>query len=119
MAIARLIQKNERLQRRKLRIRKSVIGTIERPRLCVFRSLKHIYAQIIDDSTGRTLASASSLDQKISGGNVEAAKAVGKAVAERAKEKSISKVCFDRNGRLYHGRIKALADAAREAGLEF
>jgi large subunit ribosomal protein L18 len=119
MAIARLVQKNERLYRRKLRIRNRVTGTAERPRLCVFRSLKHIYAQIIDDSTGLTLASASSLDLHISGGNVDAAKAVGTAVAERAKEKSIGKVCFDRNGRLYHGRVKALAEAAREAGLEF
>ena len=119
MAIARLVQKNERLQRRKLRIRNRIEGTPDRPRLCVFRSLKHIYAQIIDDSTGRTVASASSLALHVSGGNIEAAKAVGKALAEQAKEQSIGKVRFDRNGRLFHGRVKALAEAAREAGLEF
>jgi large subunit ribosomal protein L18 len=119
MAIARLEQKKERLQRRKFRIRNRVEGTLARPRLMVFRSLKHIYAQIIDDAAGKTLASASSVALKIPGGNVEAAKAVGKALAEQAKERSISQVCFDRNGRLYHGRVKALAEAAREAGLEF
>jgi large subunit ribosomal protein L18 len=81
--------------------------------------LKHIYAQVIDDSTGRTLASASSVALKMTGGTVDAAKSVGKALAEKAKAASVERVCFDRNGRLYHGRIKALADAAREAGLDF
>jgi large subunit ribosomal protein L18 len=95
------------------------VGTSERPRVRVYRSLKHIYAQIIDDSTGRTVAAASSLALKIPGGTVEAAKSVGKALAEQAKGKAITKVCFDRGGCLYHGRVKALAEAAREAGLEF
>jgi large subunit ribosomal protein L18 len=107
------------LDRRKKRVRKHVAGTAERPRLSVYRSLKHIYAQVIDDVAGRTLAAASSQTLKIAGGNVEGAKAVGRAVAEQAKEKDITKVCFDRGGHLYHGRVKALADAAREAGLEF
>ena len=105
--------------RRIRRIRKRLEGTPERPRLRVTRTLKHIYAQIIDDSKGITLASASSVALKISGGNVDAAKAVGKAIGEAAKAKSIESVCFDRGGRLYHGRVKALADAAREAGLQF
>lgn len=108
-----------RLARRKMRIRKSVRGTTERPRLTVRPTLKHIYAQLIDDASGRTLASASSVQLKITGGTVDAAKAVGKAIAENAKAASVSRVCFDRNGRLYHGRVKALADAAREAGLDF
>jgi large subunit ribosomal protein L18 len=82
-------------------------------------TLKHIYAQIVDDSTGKTLASASSVQLKITGGNVDAAKSVGKAIAEKAQAASVRRVAFDRNGRLYHGRIKALADAAREAGLDF
>ena len=107
------------LARRKLRVRKGITGTTERPRLTVFRSVKHIYAQIVDDSTGRTLASASSVALKVAGGNVDGAKTVGKALAESAKAASVEKVCFDRNGRLYHGRIKALADAAREGGLQF
>ncbi len=107
------------LARRKLRVRKTIVGTTECPRLSVRRSLKHIYAQIIDDSTGRTLAAASSVGLKISGGNVGAAQEVGKALAETAKAKSIDRVRFDRNGRLYHGRVKALADAAREGGLRF
>jgi large subunit ribosomal protein L18 len=107
------------LERRRQRVRKHVSGTTERPRLSVFRSLKHIYAQIIDDSTGKTLASASSTSLKIPGGNIDGAKAVGRAVAEKAKEKEITKVCFDRGGHQYHGRVKALADSAREAGLEF
>jgi large subunit ribosomal protein L18 len=95
-------------------------GTAERPRLNVYRSLNHIYAQIIDDAKGETLLSASSLASKVkTGGNVAAAKEVGKLVAERAIEKGIKRVVFDRGGYLYHGRIKALADAAREAGLEF
>jgi large subunit ribosomal protein L18 len=102
------------------RIRKKMQGTAERPRLNVYRSLNHIYAQVIDDSNGTTLVSASTVAAKAkSGGNVAAAKEIGKQVAERAKEKGIKKVVFDRGGYLYHGRIKALADAAREAGLEF
>lgn len=104
------------------RIRQRVAGSQERPRLAVYRSLNHIYAQVIDDGQGHTLVSASSVekDGKIgSGGNVAGAKEVGKLVAERAKEKGIKKVVFDRGGYLYHGRVKALADAAREAGLEF
>ena len=107
-------------QRVHTRIREKVIGTSERPRLNVYRSLNHIYAQVIDDAQGVTIVSASTVSGKIkTGGNVAAAKEVGKLVAERAKEKGISKVVFDRGGYLYHGRIKALADAAREAGLEF
>jgi large subunit ribosomal protein L18 len=104
------------------RIRRRVRGTAERPRLAVFRSLKHIYAQLIDDVEGRTLAAASSAEKSPatgSGGNVAGAREIGKAIAERAKEKGIRKVVFDRGGYLYHGRVKALADAAREAGLEF
>ena len=101
-----------------------VEGTPERPRLCVYRSLGHIYAQVVDDRGGRTLASASSLDKETrkqikGGGNIAAAKVVGKIVAERAKAAKIEKVVFDRGGYKYHGRIKALADAAREAGLKF
>ena len=107
-----------RLRRAKY-IRKRVSGTPERPRLRVTRTLGHIYAQIIDDTTGRTLACASSVALKIGGGNIESAKAVGKALGEAALACSIQKVSFDRGGRLYHGRIKALADAAREAGLQF
>jgi large subunit ribosomal protein L18 len=102
------------------RIRQRMEGTAERPRLNVYRSLNHIYAQVIDDAKGETLLSASSLAAKAkTGGNVAAAKEVGKLVAERAIEKGIKRVVFDRGGYLYHGRIKALADAAREAGLEF
>ncbi len=105
------------------RVRNKVQGTTQRPRLNVFRSLNHIYAQIIDDATSSTLVSASTLtkkgEEKLVGGNVEAAKIVGKMVAERAQEKGIKRVVFDRGGYLYHGRVKALADAAREAGLEF
>ena len=104
------------------RIRQRIHGTPERPRLAVFRSLKHIYAQVIDDSAGNTLVAASSNEKNAptkSGGNVAGAKEVGRVVAERAKEKGITKVVFDRGGYLYHGRVKALADAAREAGLEF
>jgi large subunit ribosomal protein L18 len=118
-------QKQVRLQRRKWSVRKSVFGSPERPRLSVFRSDKHIYAQIIDDYAGRTLASASSAVEEVrgaelkNGGNILAAKKVGKAIAERAKEKGILAVCFDRGGRRYHGRVKALADAAREGGLKF
>jgi large subunit ribosomal protein L18 len=104
------------------RIRHKVRGTPARPRLAVFRSLKHIYAQLIDDRTGRTLVggSSSEKDGRIGGGgNVQGAKEVGKLIAQRAGEKGIRKVVFDRGGYLYHGRVKALADAAREAGLEF
>ena len=116
-------QRNVVRKRVHKRVRSKVSGTTERPRLNVFRSLNHIYAQIIDDSTSATLASASTLPnkgtEKIVGGNVEAAKTVGKLIAERAQDKGIKRVVFDRGGYLYHGRIKALADAAREAGLEF
>ena len=103
------------------RIRRRVAGTQDRPRLAIFRSVNHIYAQVIDDQQGHTLVAAASTekDMRGKGGNVEGAKLIGKAVAERAKEKGISKVVFDRGGYLYHGRVKALADAAREAGLEF
>ena len=100
------------------RIRRKLAGTTERPRLSVYRSLNHIYAQVIDDQKGETLVSASSVKLK-TGGNVAAAKEIGKAVAELAVKQGIKKVVFDRGGYLYHGRIKALADAAREAGLEF
>ena len=100
------------------RIRRQLAGTEARPRLNVYRSLNHIYAQVIDDQTGQTLVSASTIKMK-TGGNVAAAKEIGKAVAEKAVEKGIKKVVFDRGGYLYHGRIKALADAAREAGLDF
>lgn len=105
--------------RRKKHVRKRLSGTPGQPRLTVYRSLKHIYAQVIDDSAGATLAASSSLALKIPGGNIEGAKVVGKDLAEKAAAKQIKKVCFDRNGYLYHGRVKALADAAREAGLEF
>ncbi len=110
----------QRLKRHK-RVRGKVSGTTERPRLNVFRSGNNIYAQVIDDTTGTTLVSASSLEKGFegSGGNVEAAKKVGQAVAQRAKDKGIDAVVFDRGGYLYHGRVKALADGAREGGLEF
>ncbi len=107
------------LERRRLRVRSKVTGTAECPRLSVRRSLKHIYAQVIDDASGTTLASASSVAMKIGGGNVEGAKQVGKLLAENAIKSKVQAVRFDRNGRLYHGRVKALADAAREAGLKF
>jgi len=111
-------------QKRQVRVRRKVQGSQERPRLCVFRSARHIYAQIIEDSTGTTLVSVSTVTKDLSGdlkvgGNVEAAKLIGKKIAERALAKNITQVVFDRNGFLYHGRIKALADAAREAGLSF
>jgi large subunit ribosomal protein L18 len=113
-------KRNEIRQRVHDRIRAKIQGTAERPRLNVYRSLNHIYAQVIDDSKGATLVSASTVAGKIKGGgNVAAAREVGKLVAERAQEKGIKKVVFDRGGYLYHGRIKALADAAREAGLDF
>lgn len=108
-------------QRIHKRIRHRLAGTSERPRLAIFRSLNHIYAQVIDDGAGHTLVSASSNEKNgiKNGGNVAGAKAIGKLVAERAKEKGIEAVVFDRGGYLYHGRVKALADAAREAGLKF
>jgi large subunit ribosomal protein L18 len=117
----RKIEKKEIRNRIHRRIRRKLRGTAERPRLAVFRSVAHIYAQVIDDSEGKTLASASSVDKagKTKGGNVAAAKAIGKLVADRAKEKGIKSVVFDRGGYQYHGRVKALADAARAAGLEF
>ena len=110
--------------RRKIheRMRNRISGSAERPRLNVYRSLNHIYVQVIADTVGKTLVSASTAGKKSgkkSGGNVASAKEIGKTIAERAKEKGIKKVVFDRGGYLYHGRIKALADAAREAGLEF
>ena len=112
--------RNEIRQRIHSRIREKLAGTAERPRLNVYRSLNHIYAQVVDDQKGETLVSASSLALKLkSGGNVAAAKEIGKAVAEKAVAKGIKQVVFDRGGYLYHGRVKALADAAREAGLEF
>ena len=106
------------------RIRKKMQGTAERPRLNVYRSLNHIYVQVIDDLNGKTLVSASTAEGKkeedrATGGNVASAKAVGKTIAERAKAKGVTKVVFDRGGYIYHGRVKALADAAREAGLQF
>ena len=102
------------------RLRARVGGTPERPRLAVFRSVKHIYAQVIDDQAGHTMVAASTMEKKAAkGGNIQGAKEVGKIVAQRAKEKGISKVVFDRGGYMYHGRVKALADAARAAGLEF
>lgn len=111
-------------QRRRYRVRRHIRGTSERPRLTVFRTSKHIYAQIIDDASGRTLVSASTMDKKLRenvgfGGNQAAAAAVGQEVAARAKAAGISKVCFDRGSFRYHGRVAALASAAREAGLDF
>ncbi len=122
-----MIRKESRSEHRRivhLRVRKRVRGASGRPRLSVFKSLKHIYAQIIDDDMGKTIAAASTLDRDLRGrldkyDNVEAAKAVGKLIAERAQSKGIKRVVFDRSGYIYHGRVKALADAARQAGLEF
>ncbi|SFB34229.1 large subunit ribosomal protein L18 [Lentibacillus halodurans] len=114
--------KNDVRKKRHARVRKNVFGTEERPRLNVYRSNKHIYAQLIDDNAGVTVASASTNDNELSleaTGNAEAAKQVGELVASRAKDKGYHAVVFDRGGYLYHGRVKALADAAREAGLEF
>jgi large subunit ribosomal protein L18 len=109
--------------RRKKHIRKSVVGTSDRPRLCVFRSAKHIYAQIIDDSTGTTIVAASSLMPELrassTGGNKDGAREVGRILGQRAVEKGLDTIVFDRNGYRYHGRVAALADAAREAGLKF
>ena len=104
------------------RIRHKVKGTTERPRLAVFRSVNHIYAQVIDDTQGTTLVAASSTEKDVTGkrgGNIAAAKEIGKLIAERAKEKGINRVVFDRGGYIYHGRVRSLAEAAREAGLEF
>jgi large subunit ribosomal protein L18 len=117
-------QKAARLLRRKRSIRHKITGTSDRPRLSVFPSGKHMYAQVIDDIQGRTLAQAGTLGKSgvndgKTGANVESARMVGKAVADKAKEAGVTRVAFDRNGRQYHGRVKALADAAREAGLEF
>lgn len=117
-------QRRDARTKRQVRVRKKVRGTMERPRLCVFRSAKHIYVQIIEDVTGRTLATASTANKDVAEGvnytgNVEAAKAVGQTIAKKALEQNIKQVVFDRNGFLYHGRVKALADAAREAGLSF
>ena len=111
-------------KKRKVRIRKKILGTGERPRMSVFRSGKHIYVQVVDDSTGRTMMSTSSLSEAFRGkndrgSNIEAAKVVGARIAEMALEKKIEKVVFDRNGYLYHGRVKALAESAREKGLKF
>ena len=117
------LNRNATRLKRHIRIRKRVAGHEERPRLSVYRSLTHIYAQVINDEEGRTLAAASSLDKDLrvakNGGKIEGAQAVGKLIAERAQAAGVTKVSFDRGGYLYHGRIKALADAAREAGLEF
>ena len=117
------ITKNEKRGHVHERIRKKLQGTSERPRLNVYRSLNHIYVQVIDDLAGKTLVSASTAEGKKetrgTGGNVAAAKAVGKTIAERAKAKGVTKVVFYRGGYIYHGRVKALADAAREAGLQF
>lgn len=105
----------------KVRIRKKVTGTGERPRLTMYRSARHIYAQIVDDVTGKTIVAASTLNTDVNGykGNVDAAKSVGAAIAKKAQEKNINNVVFDRSGYVYHGRVKALAEGAREAGLNF
>jgi large subunit ribosomal protein L18 len=118
------INRSDERQRIHKRIRKKIAGSAGRPRLCVYRSSKYVYAQIIDDSQGKTLAAASTTEKDVrgdlkQGGNVQAAKIVGKAIAQRAKAKGIEDVVFDRGGYLYHGRIKAVAEAAREAGLKF
>jgi large subunit ribosomal protein L18 len=123
----RIKTKEDRRDRIKYRLRKRVRGGEERPRLTVYRSVAHIYVQVVDDMTGRTIAAASSVEPSLKGafakgtrgGNVAGAQAVGKTIAERLMEKGVKRVVFDRNGFLYHGRIKAVAEAAREAGLEF
>ena len=123
----KITTKNDRRVRIQLRQRKRIAGTTERPRLSVFRSVTHIYAQVIDDLSGETLVSASTvepavkgaLDKAARGGNLKGAEAIGKVIAERSIEKGIKRVVFDRSGFLYHGRIRAVADAARKAGLEF
>ncbi len=121
------LNKNVARQKRHIRVRKRVTGSPERPRLNVYRSSNNIYVQVIDDLAGKTIASASTLDVSLrdarasrsAGGNIDAAKAVGALIAQRAKEAGVSKVVFDRGGYLYHGRVQALADAARENGLDF
>jgi large subunit ribosomal protein L18 len=118
------VLKRKRLLRRRRRVRRHVFGTPQRPRLAVFRSNKHIVAQIIDDTTGRTLAAATSASREVrgplpNGGNIAAARVVGKVIAERGRAVGVTAVAFDRGGRMYHGRVKALAEAAREAGLKF
>ena len=123
----RIKTKDDRRQRIKYRIRRRVSGTVERPRLTIFRSVSHMYVQVVDDASGKTIASASTVEpsvkgtlaKKATGGNVEGAKAIGTTIAQRLIEKGVKRVVFDRNGFLYHGRVKAVADAAREAGLEF
>jgi large subunit ribosomal protein L18 len=123
----KIITKADRRERIHLRQRKRITGTDERPRLSVFRSVSHIYAQVIDDLAGRTLVSAASTEpalrasfaKDVRGGNTKGAEAIGKAIAERSIEKGITRVVFDRSGFLYHGRIRAVADAARKAGLDF
>ena len=123
----RIKTKEDRRDRIKHRLRKRIAGTEARPRLTVFRSVAHMYVQVVDDASGRTIASASTVEpavkgalgDKTHGGNIGGAKAIGKTIAERLLEKGVKQVVFDRNGFLYHGRVKAVADAAREAGLEF
>ena len=123
----RIKTREDRRDRIKYRIRKRVGGTEQRPRLTVFRSVAHMYVQVVNDMTGQTIASASSVEPAVKGalarsaqgGNIEGAKAIGKTIAERLLEKGVKRVVFDRNGFLYHGRVKAVAEAAREAGLEF
>ena len=123
----RIKTKEDRRDRIKFRIRKRMTGTAQKPRLSVFRSVTHIYVQVIDDMTGNTIASASTIDPQVkgkmskgvAGGNIKGAELIGATIAERLKEKGITKVVFDRNGFLYHGRVKAVAEAARTAGLEF
>ena len=122
--MANVNPRQEARLKRKRRIRKNILGTAERPRLSVFRSARHIYAQVIDDTKGHTLASASSLDKDVAGDKVAKSKVdkatlVGKLVGQRAKKNGVSKIVFDRNGFLYHGRIKAVSEGAREAGLTF
>ncbi|MBE6712808.1 MAG: 50S ribosomal protein L18 [Ruminococcaceae bacterium] len=115
------VDTNKKRIRRHKRVRGKIFGTAQKPRLCVFRSLKNIYAQVIDDENGKTLASASSLDKEFNqyGGNKEAAKLVGQAVAKAALDKGITEVVFDRGGYIFHGRVQELAEGAREAGLKF
>jgi large subunit ribosomal protein L18 len=123
----RIKTKEDRRQRIKYRLRKRTTGSSERPRLTVFRSVAHMYVQVVDDASGKTIASAStveaslkgSMKKDVKGGNIAGAKMIGKTIAERLIEKGVKQVVFDRNGFLYHGRVKAVADAAREAGLEF
>jgi len=123
-APVRRLSRQAHRRRIHVRMRKRIAGTSERPRLCVHRSTRHIRAQVVDDHAGRTIVSASSLDKEVraaikGGGNVAASKVVGKAIAERARAKGVEKVVFDRGGYQYHGRVQALAEAAREAGLQF